>query len=901
MKKRKWEPRHQWVRTLFQHTNWRCLWLIAWVFLAQAILAQTPEEIAFNAASRAFQENLFEKADKDLGEWVKAFPKSERLSQALLLQAQARFKLGQHGNVVALLTTQFGSAGKQADQFRYWIAEAQFAQGDYSSAASSYEQLLKDYPDSSLRSQASYGEALSRFRSGNAKSTVDLLSNTNSILFKVGQAQPNDEYVFRGQILLAEACLALNDQAKAQTTLNALQDRPLPPLLNWQRQYLLAKMWLAQNNADEASKNMTNLVQAALATASPACQSDTAMLQGQIFEALGQHASAIQVYEQNLASLPPQQRRQALLKLAEWHQLTGHRADAIKNLEQFLEQQPSDTDKQQVMLAVGELHLKEYFQQKEAAASTNRQENLAAAQAALLKAQTMFDTLVTNAPLGRFSGLAQLNRGWCFWESGHFAESAEAFAKAASQVEPGTNQVIALSKRADALFELKDYAGSRTNYSLALVQSTNLTGLAPGWIERNYYQLIRSSLELSDLPSALTALGSLTTQHAQGAYVDQALLLVGQTLNHNGRPAEARGLLNDLIQKHPNSGLLPEARIALAQSWVLESKWQEALTQMDAWILQYTNHPQLPQVEYDRAWVVEKTGDVGRSIQLYTNFVTRFEKSSLAPLAQNAVANHFYNIGQFAEAERNYQILYQNTNWPGGDLAYRARFWAGRAAFSRQGFSDATNYFVSLINLLNNTSNAPVEMLPSVYFALGDTYAAMPSTDTTNALKKFGEAIVIFGRIPDTNVLAPHAWGRIADCHLQLATQDPGRYTNALQFYQKVVDSNTVAHISERSQAQVGLAIVQEGLAKLMPQNQQSTNVARALDLYLDVFLEKNLQPGETADAFWVARSGMEAIRLLEAQSRWNEMIGVCERLGKIMPNLKASLDKKIEAARKKL
>jgi len=860
--------------------------------MAFACLAQdSPEDIAYKAAARAFQDGFFERAERELGDWAKQYPKSGKWPEVILLQAQARCKLSQYDAAINLLNADYAQAGKQADKFRLWIAEAQLQRGDNAAAAAAYAQLLKDFPDSPARSQAGFGEAYAWLRAGDTTNAIELLRQPAGAFQKTAQSQPNDEFVLRGHLLLADAYLTRQEYKSAEETLNLLQNRPLPPQLNWQREFLLVRARLESNRPADALATVTNLLALANVTGSQASQADSIVLQGLVLDAAGQRDEAVKLYEQKLELLPTPQKRQALHKLEELYLASGNIAMAARTLETFLTRFPKDPEEDQIRLALGELYLKAWMTQKPAPGPVTN---------ALQRAQAQFDFLVQNSPQSPAFGLAQLNRGWCLWEAGNAAESAAAFKSATERIPPSTNQLVARAKWADTQFALKDFAGARDNYRLVASQAAQNPGLAPGWFENNHYQIIRASLELGDLPSATGALDKMIELFPQGASLDRASLLTGQALLRQNNPTQARKVLSDLVRRLPNSPLIPEAQLALARSWSLQSNWTEAESKLDAWVAAHTNHPSLAQAEFDRAWVYEQAGQDARALQLYTNFVSRNPLSALAPLAQNAAADHYFNIGKYEDSEKNYQLLFQNTNWSGSGLALRARLNAGRSAFNRQGFTDATNYFVTLINLLNGDPAHSQDLLSSAYFALGDAFIAMPALEKTNSLKKFGEAIVVFNRIPETNALAPMAWGRIADCHFQLAAQDASRYTNALQFYQKVIDS-PASPLSERGDAECGVSAVLEAQARSMAPPEQLPLLKQALDHYLNIALEKNLRPGEKPDPFWLGRAGIEAARILEFQNRWTEAANLYQRLQKTLPNLSGILKKKEDQARRKI
>ncbi len=120
--------------------------------------ADTPEsDQAFSAAGKAFRDEFWDRADQQLAAFVAKYPESSHVSEAVLLQAQSRFQSKRYDAVVDLLTEKLDAAGAQSDQYRYWIAEAQFQRENFDASAKAYADLLKQSPDSPLGLKAGFG------------------------------------------------------------------------------------------------------------------------------------------------------------------------------------------------------------------------------------------------------------------------------------------------------------------------------------------------------------------------------------------------------------------------------------------------------------------------------------------------------------------------------------------------------------------------------------------------------------------------------------------------------------------------------------------------------------------------------------------------------------------------
>src|SRR5205814_1620760 len=106
---------------------------------------------------------------------------------------------------------------------------------------------------------------------------------------------------------------------KGEEVANRLAERNLRPEMNWQRLYLLARLQSADRQWDAALQTTANLLgrlAAVTNVASMNLQSDTAALQGEIFDQKGLAESALQAYERNLTTNAPPARRQQALQQA---------------------------------------------------------------------------------------------------------------------------------------------------------------------------------------------------------------------------------------------------------------------------------------------------------------------------------------------------------------------------------------------------------------------------------------------------------------------------------------------------------------------------------------------------------------------------------------------------------
>ena len=861
------------------HRQWLWIWFALVLGGGQLLAATTREDRAYAVAISAFQDGMWSRAETELAKFIQKYPASDRAAGAVLLQAEADYKQAKFPEAIALLSLRKAGAGELGDQYAYWIGEAQFQGGDLPAAAETFIALTRDFPQSSLRLRAVVEAAAARAQLGEWPQLGALLEPTNSVFQRAVQMDPANELVVRGSLLLAQAKFAQAEFSGAAAVLESLDTQTLRPELDWQRAYLLYQVKLAAGDTNAALAATTNLVEIARSETNDALQAEGVALRANVLELLGQKSAAMAAYSDILTLKASDEReRQAILKIAELAIAQNQFSEAEQWLEKYLAQFPGSPATDVARLRLGELHLQDYIVQP---AATNQ----------LSAAQDNFDQFLrvyTNSPL---AGKAYLDRGWCLWLAGLAPESFAAFKAAALATNlPPEDLAVARFKMGDALFAQKDYTNSLENYRRVVEDFDAFPAVAQTLGDRALYQMLRASLELKDLSGASNALARILRLYPASDLADSGLLLVGEGLTDARQPAAGRALFQKFEEMFPNSPLRARVELAVARTYEQEQDWPAAIRQYENWVGDFPTNALRAQADYALALANFQAGSEINAFRLFTNFVAQFPTHALAPLAQYWVADHYYRLGgtNYMEAERNYKMLYQNTNWQASPLIYQARLMAGRAAMGLPSYSDAIDHF----KMLTSDTNCPADLNAQALLAYGSALMQQDSPDTNNPLANFQTAVSVFSQICQlypTNESGVLAWNEIGDCDLQLTNYDGA--TNA---YAQVFNS-PYADISARSRAQIGFGLALEKKAALAAGSDQGRLLQQALDSYLDVFdssLGKNLRDGEVADPFWVKKAGLSALPLVEA-------LGVAdsgkffEHLEELFPQLKDTLEKK--------
>jgi hypothetical protein len=215
---------------------------------------------------------------------------------------------------------------------------------------------------------------------------------------------------------------------------------------------------------------------------------------------------------------------------------------------------------------------------------------------------------------------------------------------------------------------------------------------------------------------------------------------------------------------------------------------------------------------------------------------------------------------------------------------------AGKAAYARNGWKDAKQYF---IDLYNNT-NCPADLRFQAFFAYGDTLANEGKPENYEETMK--EVMRVFGRISrdySTNKLAALALGQKACYALQWA-QTSAQYDVVTNAFLEVI-TNAQADARGTNIATIGLGIVLQRMGQQHPEQGREFR-EQALDQYVTVFLNE-----EQPEIFWTKFAGMRAGSLAYDMHEWQKAMKIYQRLQKMLPEPLPSLQNRIQDCERNL
>ncbi|MDB6041018.1 MAG: Tol-pal system protein YbgF, partial [Verrucomicrobiales bacterium] len=433
--------------------------------------AELSEAEQFTAATKAFQDGFYERADREFSDFLKRFGTSTNAIEAKLYRGESLLKLRQYDAALDLLAKSLPSASARSDEFIFWIAESQFGKGEFETASATFARLLREFPQSARALESSVGEALAHFKLKHLPKTIELLRSPTGAFAKAVSNSTNMPAIARGELLLADALLQSSDYGGARDALGALSKYVLPTDLDWERANLACTIEISAARFDDALRAATNLVGLSLKLGRPFTVVASYNLLAHVYELQGKPNNAVETYDKIVGSpgLPLENRHQAVSRVADLLVSVQQFTNATEHLEVFLKENTQDPSADQLRLQLGETWLNQFQVTRASGQISTNATNL------LWQARVHFDFVInqmTNTPR---IGKALLDRGWTLWEEAGFTsrssvlgDAAAAFQAAVAQLPNSEQQAVARIKLADCQFEQKLYPLAATNYMLVL-------------------------------------------------------------------------------------------------------------------------------------------------------------------------------------------------------------------------------------------------------------------------------------------------------------------------------------------------------------------------------------------------------------------------------------------------
>lgn len=339
----------------------------------------------------------------------------------------------------------------------------------------------------------------------------------------------------------------------------------------------------------------------------------------------------------------------------------------------------------------------------------------------------------------------------------------------------------------------------------------------------------------------------------------RAELRLEESLTQAGRGEQrATQTLQRFIRDFPQSPRIAEAYVALA-----ELAFHRSPPDLDGarkYLTRASQSNPTPaadeRAQYLSIWIEDATpGNDGKVIELAQRFLEKHAGSPFAADVRMKLAETYYRLQDFANAQTHFQILSQQS--PPTPLTEKAMFFAGESAMSSMG---------------ENALDRALVLFDQVAQLNGELHWAARNEQALieRKLGKPEAALLLYEEILKST--AKPAEKREALCgkgdvYMELASSDPKNYQRAIESYDQLAnDAHDPGHWRNQALFKKGMALEKKG------------DRDAALTTFYDV-LQSQSRPGRAPEFFWFYKAGFNAARLLEENEKWESAVAVYQKL----------------------
>lgn len=809
---------------------------------ARAAIPIVQEWYQYNQARAAFNDGLYGLAEVRFERFLSNFPESQRRQQVLLLLGQARlFRSDESGSLEALdAGVAMGTRDGVYQELLLWRGRARVQAGQFETALEDFRQLWQDYSGS----RDAYLAHLQAAKAWYSRKEWDrVVGQVDEML----RHPPEDmELLSSAELLRARAWLQMGELVWAERELRRLVREAASD--DWAPSVWLARVLMNRGMYAEARTILRRVVRDS-ARDEPAVEAWLALAELEIRSGTEPNDAMRQEVRGHLAQslartgLDRDLGREALLQAVDLAMQVGLGNDAKDWLVGWLDQNPGDGARDQVLYRLSEIYLE--MGELEKSASSFRSVSL-----------------VPGTQLRRH---ALMGLGRAQFLQAKYADAMNSFRLILSELTEDHREL-----KAEASLRFAEASLSNGSFQEAI---DVLNGFS-----RQFQGDPRCGEAAFRLGEALEA--GARDAAAVDAFVSAAALQEAP-VEVRARAAFRAGLLQLKMRRLDDvhetmdrvsalggpADLVRQARLVRSRAYELAEDWQDSLGLLRTLVAENAMPAELQkQARFRHAWALQMLGRVDEARMEFTAFVDAESSGTYVYQALFWLGQDCFGRGDFAAARQWFERLGHQAAGSDEALACEGLYWAARSAQRLQLWRDSISSFQLVVD-----RGPSVARSADARFGQGESATEMGEFALASDFFKD-----LIQRWPDHELVGA-AWGRMGDCFWTL--KDNNR---ALECYREA------ERLSAGDEFLLAQALFKQGRTlEALGQTQE------ALDLYTRVVYDATLAggpdgEGEMApanrltliqDPYWVSRCAFSAGDMLERQGEYMQAIRMYRRV----------------------
>ncbi len=246
---------------------------------------------------------------------------------------------------------------------------------------------------------------------------------------------------------------------------------------------------------------------------------------------------------------------------------------------------------------------------------------------------------------------------------------------------------------AQARYKLAQLASSEGSFQRSIELYDEVLGstVDPGLYPYSQYGKAWSLMQLVNHADAVKILDELIEDFASHPVVGESRLARGVSLRHLDKNDRAKGDLELFLQTSPTGLNLGHALYELA---LIEQKNQQpgkAAKYLERLATEVPNYPSMAKVLYEWGWLLNETGDAEAAAGKFKSLVDKYPDDELTGEAAFFVGQHDYSQNRWADASKQFVIAAEKASEPA--LSEKAYYRLGWSHFKSNDFEQAAEAF----------------------------------------------------------------------------------------------------------------------------------------------------------------------------------------------------------------
>ncbi|MEX2117615.1 MAG: tetratricopeptide repeat protein [Bacteroidota bacterium] len=684
------------------------------------------------------------------------FPESNLISASLVRIGECYYSLREYRKAIEELSASRPGITKPDEQgeAEYLIGEAHYHLAEYNPARRRYEDFLKDHPDHKLEREVVYALGWTYLKLNNfllAESTFDRIASGNeamasSALFRRGVAErlggkPDEALATWNEVLARDPVGESTDNALYETGLVHYERNEYPGALTF-----FQRVTREFPSSDVLADSYRMLGECLVA------QSDFRSAQEAFARTVGMNDVSFET------------RANALYQLG-WSQYKLElRKEAIQTFGQFLQEfgnHPKAGDAQ--------------FWKAEAAYQEGSYE------AALRDYDAVTKSSSAKKPDAWYGA------GYSLFKSGHYKDAATRFDRLVADFPGSTFGFDARVRLADCYFFLKDYKNAEGTYRTVLRQFADRN-------DRDYamYQLGQTYFRLNNHEDALRQFQGVVGMPAS-LLADDAQYAIGWLWFQGKNYDEAINEFRNLIQKFPQSDMVPRAQYSIADALYNQQKYTLAEQSYREVLRKFPKSPLVVEAISGIQYCLLAQGKQQEALSVIDAFVKENPGSPEAQALLLKKGDLLFGQKQFDAAIKEYRGFADR--YSQSPLVSHAWYWIGRSYEGMTRLLDAANAFERAASF----ENGPERIRAEAFLQAGEAYRALKSYDKSRQMLTQAEKL---GLGSDLALEALYLQGKVSE--------ESGDLASAIQQYNALIVRSSNSLASDKARIALAQMYVRE-------------------------------------------------------------------------------------------